>query len=444
MANDNNSWDVDDIDFSEIDFEDLDLDDLDFSVDGELNSINDERPKKKVDEDLLGIADDQKPARPARPARPVRKVDKRGYEPEDDDDDDEDDRPLRRRQQQGGGKTTSKAPFIIILCLILGLAVGAILFWIIKSSSDDDEASAFGDTTTEATASGETGTTAAWSKDTEEKVMDVVNSYYAAKTLGDAEGLRNVLDEVIAVDESRVSAEARVVDSYQNITVYTTDGQNEGEYVTYVEYELKFRNINTPAPGLEPFYVRPDANGNLRLLTYEYIKKNEAAIFSFMGAAGDCDAIRELGEDVETRFQNAKATDGTLADFLNSLKQNTTQSAGGSDTTTAAPNEETTAEPAGENTTEAPETTAAPSGGDGSDESFTNTDTMMYAQANVKARVKPNTSDDTTFTLVKKGTYVQVTGKGENWYRVCLKDGSTAYIMKQYLGLEKPATEAEE
>ena len=49
MANDNNSWDVDDIDFSEIDFEDLDLDDLDFSVDGELNSINDERPKKKVE-----------------------------------------------------------------------------------------------------------------------------------------------------------------------------------------------------------------------------------------------------------------------------------------------------------------------------------------------------------------------------------------------------------
>ena len=44
MANDNNGWDVDDIDFSEIDFEDLDLDDLDFSIDGDLNSISDERP----------------------------------------------------------------------------------------------------------------------------------------------------------------------------------------------------------------------------------------------------------------------------------------------------------------------------------------------------------------------------------------------------------------
>ena len=179
MANDNNSWDVDDIDFSEIDFEDLDLDDLDFSVDGELNSINDERPKKPVREDPLDLGENRKPA------RPVRNVSRRSYVP-DDDDDEEEERPIRRQQRgNNGGKNTSKAPFIIILCLILGLAVGAILFWIIKGSSDDDTDSTF-NSSSNTMESGEAGTTAAWAKDTEEKVMDLVNSYFAAKTLGDA------------------------------------------------------------------------------------------------------------------------------------------------------------------------------------------------------------------------------------------------------------------
>ena len=100
--------------------------------------------------------------------------------------------------------------------------------------------------------------------------------------------MRSILDAAIEVKESRVSAEARVVDSYQNIVVYTTDGKVDGEYVTYVEYELKFRNINTPAPGLEPFYVRPDANGNLRLLTYAYVEKSDKALFDYMGLVGDC------------------------------------------------------------------------------------------------------------------------------------------------------------
>ena len=430
MANENNSWDVDDIDFSEIDFEDLDLDDLDFSVDGELNSISEERPVDAARDDLASVAE-ERPRTAARQARPVRKVEKKKA----DQDDDDDDRPVRRTSRQNNNQS-SKAPFIIILCLIIALALGAILFWLLRDKGDDEPTPGSSASGAQTESGAETGTTAAWSMNTEEKVMDLVNSYYAARTLGDAESLRTILDERIDVDDDKVKAEAKVVDSYQNINCYTTPGRNDGEFVTYISFDMKFKNINTPAPGLSPAYILTDDSGNMRMLTWDYIKANDKSLMEYMNEKGSCDAIRELGASVETNFQNAKAQDPTLAEFLESLKKSQSSEDGSQ---SAGQPSESASEPvsSGENTSTEAQSTA--SGSEDGSESFKDIDTMLYAQANVKARVKPNTSDDTEFTLVTKGTRVQVTGVGTNWYRVCLKDGSTAYIFKQYLAEEKPA-----
>ncbi len=437
MANENNSWDVDDIDFSEIDFEDLDLDDLDFSVDGELNSINEERPAESKVDDLASVAEDRpgvSARQNARQQRPVRKVEKKKYDMDDDDEE----RPVRKPAKKGGNnKQGSKAPFIIILCLIVALAIGAILFWLLRDGGEDEKTPAFSSSSDQTKSGEETSTTAAWSMNTEEKVMDLVNSYYAARTLGDVDALKEILDERVTVKEDKVQAEARVVDSYQNINCYTTPGRNDGEFVSYISFDMKFKNINTPAPGLTPAYILPDANGNLRLLTWDYIVANDKDLQDFMGVKGNCDAIRELGATVDTNFQNAKAQDPTLADFLDSLKkaESTEDGSGAAPQTT-----ESAAEPvsSGENTSSEAQTTAS-GGEDDGQETFRDADTMLYAQANVRARFKPNTSDDTDFKLVTKGTRVQVTGIGNKWYRVCLKDGTTAYIFKQYLGEEKPA-----
>ncbi|MBO4289269.1 MAG: SH3 domain-containing protein [Lachnospiraceae bacterium] len=430
MANDNKSWDVDDIDFSEIEFEDLDLDDLDFSVDGELNSISDERPAPARDE--LSYVAGERPRISGRQNRPVRKVDSKKQA-----DGDDEDRPVRRTPRQGNNKKGgSKAPFIIILCLIVALAVGAILWWLLRDKGEGGKTPSTS-TSGEQTKSGEeTGTTAAWSKDTEEAVVDLVNSYYAARTLGDVEQLRAILDERVSVSEDKAKAEAKVVDSYQNINVYTTPGRKDGEFVSYVSFEMKFKNINTPAPGLSPCYILKDENGNLRLLTWEYIVANDESLKEYMSEKGSCDAIRELGASVETNFQNAKAQDPTLAEFLESMKKSQSSEEGSGSATKSS---EGSSDPAQSGEDTSSEAQSSAQGGDDEEEHFKDADTMMYAQANVRARVKPNTSDDTEFKLVTKGTRVQVTGIGNKWYRVCLKDGSTAYIFKQYLGEEKPA-----
>ncbi len=459
MANKNGGWDTGDIDLNDIDFEDTDLDDLDFSVDGELNSIKDGVTKDRINEDLASIAGGITNKKAIQ--RPVRKVESKRYEEEFDDFDEEDEeeaeaeKPAAKasarredRAEKTGGTGNSKLP-IIILCAVIAVLIGALLFVLIKFLGNGSDADPTGASQVPSLEQGAPETTAAWSKDTEESVLDLVNGYYAALTLADTDSLRNILDESITVDGEKVAAEARVIEGYNNISCYTTAGQNEGEYVTYITFEIKFKNINTPAPGLIPVYIRTDEAGNLRLLTWESIYPGNTELSSFIAAAANCDAIRELSKKVETDYQNAKATDETLAEFLDSLDNTST---GEADTTASQPESETSSE--AETTTEAGGNDGE-DGEDGNDNGdtgnngdtgsvstsdFEEVDTMKYVQKNdVNARSKPDTEEDNVIESLKIGTYLQVTGKAGDWYRVCLpSSGQTAYVKQSFLGDTKP------
>ena len=49
--------------------------------------------------------------------------------------------------------------------------------------------------------------------------------------------------------------QAQYITGYQNITCYTTPGLKEGEYAAYVYYEVCYRDVMTPAPGLVRIYA---------------------------------------------------------------------------------------------------------------------------------------------------------------------------------------------
>ncbi len=59
------------------------------------------------------------------------------------------------------------------------------------------------------------------------------------------------------------------IESYSNIDTYTKKGLTEGSYVVFVSYDLKFVDIDTPAPGLTQVYVETDDEGKV------YIHKDD-------------------------------------------------------------------------------------------------------------------------------------------------------------------------
>ena len=379
------------------------------------------------------------PAEPkqASPVRPVRKI-----TPKRDDDDDEFE-PYD--EKKGTGVT-------ILIILLSAVIIGALIFLAIKLVGGSGSASPSGDS---AASTSEIATTADWQMNKDADVVSLINSYYSSRTLVDTYTLKSILDPRVPVDEAALTNEAAVIEGYQDITCYMTEGLNSGEWVVYVSYAIKFKNIATPAPGLVGHYVLTDESGALRLIPSSVLMSDDPAFAeykTYVGKVSDCDAMRDLSATVQQNYSKAYKSDSNLYEYLYTLTgtypaddesgqtdQNTASSdQSTADTTTEAPTTEapTTQAP----TTQAP-TTATPTTSNVPAESgeFETVDTMMYIiKDGVNVRKKPTTDSDVV-TTVKTGDYIQITGKGSEWYRVCLKDGTTAYIKKDFFSNEKPA-----
>ena len=68
-------------------------------------------------------------------------------------------------------------------------------------------------------------------------------------------------DDRLSERQEELENEAVWVEDYQDITCYTKPGLTEDSYVVYVTYEVKFRRVDTPAPGLMWCYVVKQDDG---------------------------------------------------------------------------------------------------------------------------------------------------------------------------------------
>ncbi|MBQ7247866.1 MAG: SH3 domain-containing protein [Lachnospiraceae bacterium] len=394
-----------------------------------------------INEGSAAADGDYEPAEPRQsaPVRPVRKVTPRREENEEDDYDGFD-------EKKGNGAT-------VLIIVIAALIIGGLVFLAIKLVGGSSGISAASDSTGETTT--EAPTTADWQMNKDSDVVSLINSYYSSRTLVDTFTLKEILDPAVSVDEAALTNEASVIEGYRDITCYMTEGKYDGEWVVYVRYAIKFKNIATPAPGLVGHYVRPDGEGKLRLIPSGNVQSDSSfdEYKEFIGLVSECDAIRNLAAEVKDDYVKAAQSDSNLNEYLYVLTG--TYAAGDDPETTsgdAAGQTDATAEPGGQTTeptteapttaaptTEAPTTAAPTTKAPAETGEFETVDTMMYiTKDGVNVRKQPNT-DSEVVTTVKTGDYIQITGKGSEWYRVCLKDGTTAYIKKDFFSNDKPA-----
>ena len=118
----------------------------------------------------------------------------------------------------------------------------------------------------------------------------------------------------------------------------------------FAYYELKFVQIDTPAPGLSALYVYTNDEGNLVIFNGEASDE----LNEYVAAMAEEDDVLALREEVRVKYEETKAADANLAEqearYLRIAE-------GGSETeeTTEEAAEETTEEAPAEETTETPE-----------------------------------------------------------------------------------------
>lgn len=120
-------------------------------------------------------------------------------------------------------------------------------------------------------------------------------------------------------EKSYITTFSEYYEDYQNITCYSTKGATDDSYLVSVCYDLKFKGVDTPAPGMDFFYVERDGKGNLIInniysaYNFNFLDQDlDANLYSLILAYEKSDEVVALQKEVQTSYNEAVKSDENL------------------------------------------------------------------------------------------------------------------------------------
>ena len=155
-------------------------------------------------------------------------------------------------------------------------------------------------------------------KDAYPQVNELISTYFQAKVEQDVQLLYKVFgkeeDDRLEERKQQLKDEAVYIEDYQDITCYTKAGMTDDSYVVYVTYDVKFRRVDTLAPGLMWCYVVKNDNGDY--IIRENVLGDEA---DYVASQNQTEDVRLLSTQVNERLKQAVESDSLLAGIYKDL-----------------------------------------------------------------------------------------------------------------------------
>ena len=146
-------------------------------------------------------------------------------------------------------------------------------------------------------------------------VNQLVTDYFNAMSSGDVDKLTAICSELDDMEKIRIKKKAEYTEGYQNFTCYTKPGPVPDSYIVFAYYEMKFKDIDTLAPGLTSLYICKNDAGSL----YIYDGELEESVNSYIRSIASQDDVVELLNKVDTKYSEAAAADEKLKAFMEEL-----------------------------------------------------------------------------------------------------------------------------
>lgn len=150
-----------------------------------------------------------------------------------------------------------------------------------------------------------------YEKDADESLNEFVETYFTAITSCDYLRLQDMVTDADEYrDDENLKRKAEFITGYENITVYTKAGLNEGSYIAFVVANLTIAGVNSSPYDIITLYIVNGErgyminNGELPADVKEYIEK----------VKGDAD-IQKVYKAVEKKNAELKAKDASLQEF---------------------------------------------------------------------------------------------------------------------------------
>lgn len=154
----------------------------------------------------------------------------------------------------------------------------------------------------------------ALAKDAHPEVTTLVEAFYTAWGQKDVAKMKELTDAFSKTDETKVT-NVDYIEEYRNVEVYTKPGLEKNSYVVFASYDLKFKDVETPAPGLSVIYVYQNADGKYLIHNDE----SDADIQECIEKTRQEEDVKELVAQVEKALNDAIEGDESLKKFEEEL-----------------------------------------------------------------------------------------------------------------------------
>lgn len=155
-------------------------------------------------------------------------------------------------------------------------------------------------------------------KDEIPQVNQIISEYFQAKVDKDAARLYQLFgkeeDGSLEARREDLENEAVYIEDYEDIVCYTKPGLTDDSYVAYVTYGVKFRRVDTLAPGLMWCYVTKKEDGSYMIR--ETVVGDEA---DYVEKQNQSEDVRLLSKQVNERLREAIESDSLLAGIYKEL-----------------------------------------------------------------------------------------------------------------------------
>lgn len=148
-----------------------------------------------------------------------------------------------------------------------------------------------------------------------EEVNTLITNYYNGISNGDMELVAQCVDVLSEEDRLTIAKKKDYIESYQDVICYTKKGLEDNAYLVLASYNMKFYNIATPAPGIQPWYVYEDESGSLRIFYGEASEELQ----NYVRELEKDEEVAAVIADVNNRYQQLIAEDEDLGKFVEVL-----------------------------------------------------------------------------------------------------------------------------
>ncbi|WP_024291690.1 hypothetical protein [Lacrimispora indolis] len=210
----------------------------------------------------------------------------------------------------------------LLKILAIPLAVIILIFAVVildepeQAGNDSDHVSA---EATESTAAEPEEKEITLQEETIPAIHDLMEAYFKARKTCDLEALSTVYgntssEEILNEQSVRMEEEVKFYQSFENLVCYTAPGVDDGDYVVYARFDIKFRQAETLAPSMVVCYAKTAADGSCYLVADISPEQSE-----FMKKANQSEAVQGQAKEVNDGLEKALKSDENLLAVYHTL-----------------------------------------------------------------------------------------------------------------------------